>query len=203
MSFVVNDKIAEQLPEPDLSETEFVETLKQRLTTAIAYNINILNDFYKCRLPDLDIDFSLRGKTAGQLCARSNGFTTSYTIRLNLAFARKHHQEFVDDVIPHELAHFYILWKYGIQRKSRKNRIRPHGLEWQSVMLHCFKRPAEIYHSFDVPEQNTQRKMQTYTYKCSCRTHKLSAIRHNKIQKGKMKYLCQFCKKSLNHIAVD
>lgn len=175
-----------------------VDQLKQTLTQRALECVQHAEQFYNIDLPHLAIDFSLRGQTAGQLCAQQSAFSSSYKIRINLKLAQANLNDFIIDVIPHEIAHFIILWTYGIQKRRGRKRIRPHGPEWQAVMLQCFERPPEIYHSFELPEKQAKtRQMKTYAYTCGCQTHELSAIRHNKITQKGTKYLCKFCHNAL------
>ena len=50
--------------------------------------------------------------------------------------------EFIRQVVPHELAHLIVYQMFG--------RVKPHGKEWQLVMNEIFKLPAYTCHQFDI-----------------------------------------------------
>ena len=81
--------------------------------------------------------------------------------------------EFIRQVVPHELAHLIVYQVFG--------QVKPHGQEWQSVMTQLFNLPADTCHQFDV--ENVQGKM--FAYQCECQTHYLTIRRHNRIQRDK------------------
>ncbi|ABR00697.1 Protein SprT [Haemophilus influenzae] len=93
--------------------------------------------------------------------------------------------EFIRQVVPHELAHLIVYQMFG--------RVKPHGKEWQLVMNEIFKLPADTCHQFDI--KNVQGK--TFEYRCACQTHFLTIRRHNKIMKENIEYLCKKCRGKL------
>ncbi|MGH8528334.1 MAG: SprT-like domain-containing protein [Nevskiales bacterium] len=127
------------------------------------------------------IDCALRGLQAGQAYVEDN------LIRLNGGLLRAHGDSFLRETLPHELAHLIVWRLHG-------RRVRPHGAEWQAVMR-LFGAEPERCHSFEVQPSRRQRE---YVYRCACKTHQLSAVRHGRIQRGG-RYVCLHCQTPLRH----
>jgi SprT protein len=127
-----------------------------------------------------EIRFDLRGKTAGMVLFRAAG---NSVIRYNLPLLMRYGEEFINTTAPHEVAHLIARTLYG-------PRIKPHGIEWKRIM-NLFNASPERCHDFDT-EQTGGRKLRYFDYRCDCRDHRLSAIRHNRIMQGSV-YLCKHC----------
>lgn len=130
-------------------------------------------------LPELDL--SLRGRCAGQ------AYLQQWKLRFNLTLMAENYQDFMLNVVPHELAHLVAFREFG-------HRIKPHGREWQAVMEKVLGVPAKTTHKYDVSGTGRQ----NFLYRCGCpeRIHALTIRRHNKIAKGTL-YLCKACRKAL------
>lgn len=129
------------------------------------------------------VTYNLRGVKAGVAFLQKNEINFNRTLLLENA------EEFIHQVVPHELAHLIVYQVYG--------RVKPHGAEWQAVMTQLFQLPAETCHQFDV--QNVQGK--TYAYRCNCQLHQLTVRRHNKIQRESAVYFCRKCHTKLTYCA--
>lgn len=134
------------------------------------------------RLDDIRAD--IRGKTAGYFRVQPNGFSI---INFNPALFEKHAEDFLKQTVPHEVAHLVAYQHHGF-------RIRPHGQEWQSVM-HLFGAEINRCHSYDV-DHIKHRHYRYFEYRCNCKQHALTAIRHNRILKGQV-YHCRKCHQPL------
>ncbi|MGV6987440.1 SprT family zinc-dependent metalloprotease [Testudinibacter sp. P80/BLE/0925] len=122
------------------------------------------------------VNFKLCGVKAGVAYLQQN------EIRLNRTLLLENSEEFLRQVVPHELAHLLVYQLFG--------RVQPHGKEWQMLMQQVFNLPADTCHQFDI--QNVQGN--TITYRCDCQTHQLSLRRHNNILRNNVRYHCRLCK---------
>jgi len=139
-----------------------------------------------------NLDWSLKGQCAGQMICRSKKmWDKKYTLRLNKSLAMANQQFFLNQIMPHEIAHLVVMARYGLSQK-----IKPHGPQWRSVMQDCFQKVPDVCHKLTPNGQTAQRKYKYFSYSCSCQTHKLSIIRHNRVLKGQ-KYMCLLCKQAL------
>ena len=148
-------------------------------------------DFYAIRLPDAVIDFSLRGRCAGQARVERCGTTT---LRINLELLTNNLADFLTQTIPHEVSHLVINW----QAREKKQRPRPHGPEWQLVMQNCYGLQPVRCHSYHTrPARCVPRN---YLYRCDCREHRLTSIMHKKLSK-RYNALCKSCRTQLKFVA--
>ncbi len=126
------------------------------------------------------VRFDLRGKAAGMALFHPRGDTV---IRYNTQMLRENGQAFIEQTVPHEVAHLVARAVFG-------STVRPHGAEWRSIMT-LFGAEPQRCHTFDVPRKN-RRKMRHFSYRCTCRDHSLSAIRHHRSLSGVV-YICRLC----------
>lgn len=133
------------------------------------------------------IRFDLRGKSAGQVrTTESRG----YLIRYNVHLLARHPREFLSQTVPHEAAHVVAFSLFG-------RGVAPHGREWRAIMA-IFGASPERCHGYDVEGLQT-RRLRRYDYRCACRTHQLTSIRHNRVVSGQV-YLCKRCGSPLEQV---
>lgn len=124
------------------------------------------------------VNYKQRGTTAG------SAYLKEWEIRLNPSLLIENTEQFIDEVVPHELAHLLVFHVFG--RKG----IAPHGKEWKWMMQHVLEVTAKRTHNFAV----TTVKSKTFRYRCACEmTHELTIRRHNKVLRGENQYLCRKC----------
>ncbi len=159
-------------------------TLKQHayIQQQIEYFTSLACNAFKRNFSIPKWSLKQRGKIAGKALLQLN------EIRLNPTLLLQNEQAFYEQVIPHEIAHLIVYQVFG--------RVRPHGKEWQQVMLQVFNCPATTTHQFDVSSVIGQ----TFTYRCHCDQHQLTIRRHNKILQGKANYQCKKCNTTLQFV---
>ena len=119
--------------------------------------------------------FTLRGRSAGTAHLQQN------RLRFNPVLLRENSEAFLAEVVPHEISHLLCFQLFG--------KTKPHGREWQSIMLKLFKVSPNTTHSFDTQSV----KGKDFEYRCACGPVRLSIRRHNKVLRGETRYLCKRC----------
>ena len=125
--------------------------------------------------PEPALVYQQRGTSAGTAWLEKN------EIRLNPVLLLENQQAFIDEVVPHELAHL-LVWKHF-------GRVAPHGKEWKWMMESVLGVPALRTHRFAL---DSVRK-NTFPYRCQCQQHQLTVRRHNRVMRGEATYRCVRC----------
>ncbi|WPC74497.1 SprT family zinc-dependent metalloprotease [Vibrio porteresiae] len=149
--------------------------LTEQAHITIQLCIDLANSYFAKDLPVPTLNYKLRGKTAGKAYMHLN------EVRLNPVLFNENTHAFLDQVIPHEVAHLVTYQVFG--------RVKPHGPEWQAVMSKVFQVTPETTHRFSIA--SVQGK--TFEYQCACQKHQISIRRHNRITRGQAVYRCQSC----------
>jgi len=130
--------------------------------------------FRNNQFPMIPIEYDLKGKTAGQFCTRMG----KMFIRVNMILLNENKEEYIKEVIPHEVAHYVVRVVYGtLEYRMYHKPVKSHGKEWKAVMERVFGLESNRCHSFDV--SNSRRRMRRHVWNCGCREHKLSTRKHN------------------------
>ncbi len=132
----------------------------------------------------IPIMFNLQGQAAGMYKAYKN----KRMIRYNPYLFAKYFTDNLSITVPHEVAHYVVDVLYGFSNT------RPHGKEWQNVMT-MFDADARVTCCFDLDGIPTK-QYKRFVYVCSCRSHQLTRIRHNRALRG-VRYHCRDCKQTL------
>lgn len=125
--------------------------------------------------PEPQLVYQQRGTAAG------TAWLESWEIRLNPVLLLENQQAFIEEVVPHELAHL-LVWKYF-------GRVAPHGKEWKWMMEQVLGVPARRTHQFAVASVRSR----AYPYRCGCQQHQLTVRRHNRVTRGESEYRCLRC----------
>jgi len=135
---------------------------------------------YGIALPEVEIEFNLRGKSAGVVRFPEAG---KPIIRYNSLLLCENRETFLAQTVPHEVAHVVARALFGPL-------ISPHGMEWKSVM-HFFGAEGRRCHQYDT-SRAMARRLRLFNYRCDCSEHTLTSIRHNRIRTGQI-YCCRSC----------
>lgn len=137
--------------------------------------LRLAEEYFQCKFARPTVSYNVRGVKAGV------AYLQQWEIRLNPILLLENQQAFIDEVVPHELAHLLVYQRFG--------RVAPHGKEWQMVMKEVFHLAAKTHHQFAVASVQGE----TYPYRCACQLHYLSKRRHLNILRGTT-YFCKKCK---------
>ena len=132
-------------------------------------------------LAEIPVLFDLKGRAAGMYRVLNN----TRVIRYNPYIFAKYFTDNITTTVPHEVAHYVVDMLYGA------GRVKPHGIEWQKVMLSLGAEPSATgnYDLTGIPVRRQQR----HAYACACTLHQISTARHNRIVRGKARYYCRKC----------
>ena len=152
-------------------------------------------DLFGIKDEAIEISFNLKGRSAGMYRVKyGKGLILNRQlreIRYNPYIFSKYFTDNYSTTIPHEVAHYVTDIIYGLKN------IKPHGKEWKAVM-HAFGADASVTANYDLAGIPLK-KLSVFTYRCDCREHQLSSIRHNKITKRRYQYYCNNCKQKLHY----
>jgi SprT protein len=125
--------------------------------------------------------FDLKGRIAGMYRIKNR----QRQIRYNPHVFAKYFEDNLTVTVPHEVAHYVIDCLYGMRK------VRPHGSEWKRLMSEFGAEASRTcrYDFSGIPIKSEKR----YDYRCGCKTHQLSARRHNRVLKKRMHYICKSC----------
>lgn len=141
------------------------------------------------RLPPIPVVFDLKGSAAGMFRAQGR----DCRIRYNPWIFAKYFEQNLAHTVPHEVAH------YAVYRQWGRGKVRPHGAEWRWLMGQ-FGVPAEVTFNLDLTGV-PRRQQQRHAYRCACREHAVSSVRHNRMQRGQASYRCRYCDSPLLALA--
>lgn len=160
--------------------------MSKQLSQALAQQVEHCYQIAEAKLsrtfPRPELGFAMRGQAAGAAHLQQN------RLRFNLTLAADNQAEFLNQVVPHEVCHLLAWQLFG--------RVKPHGAEWQQLMVDVYGLVPLVRHQFDVTKVTSKR----FDYRCGCQTHQLTVRRHNKIQRGQAEYHCRRCQGPLTLI---
>ena len=113
-------------------------------------------------------------------------------ISLNPKLLEEYGNLYILDVVVHEFAHAVVAQKYPSGYIGRK-RIMPHGKQFKAVCSHFGNDGSATTKLFN--NSTTMKKVKRQArikYKCNCREHELSKVRHRRVLEG-IKYTCTAC----------
>lgn len=162
--------------QPPLTEDPLQDRVRERTLQLLAQAAAWL----RMPHPATVVRFDLRGRAAGQARLTNRG---PLVIRYHPVLLRDNPEDFLISTVPHEVAHVAAFARHGAG-------IRPHGPEWTAIMRHLGAEPLRC-HGYDVSNLAV-RTLRELDYRCACRGHRLTSIRHRRILAGQT-YLCRQC----------
>jgi SprT protein len=161
---------------------------KDQVINLTSRYLELAEQCFKKRFASIPVVFDLQGKCAG-MYQRS---AKKRCIRYNPYLMSKYFKHSLEQTVPHEVAHYIVdcLWPY--------RRVKPHGKEWRAVM-EAFGVEPKVTGNFDLTGIPVKRYQQ-FTYRCSCKTHQLSIIRHRRQSSGLANYYCRLCQQRLEQV---
>lgn len=126
-------------------------------------------------------------KTRGTSAGYADYSVGKKLIMFQLAIAERDWDEFINETVPHEVAHYVQLQQFPYSKA--------HGKEWQRIMTEVMGIPATTCHQVSTEGLYTPRNTTKYEYSCGCKgkVHKVSSVIHNRMTKKGRSYRCQNC----------
>ncbi|MBV8871118.1 MAG: SprT family zinc-dependent metalloprotease [Metakosakonia sp.] len=153
--------------------------IQQAVMRSLREKLALANQKLERNYPEPKLVYQQRGTAAG------TAWLNTYEIRLNPVLLMENQQAFIDEVVPHELAHL-LVWKHF-------GRVPPHGKEWKWMMESVLGVPARRTHQFELESVRPN----TFPYRCKCQQHQLTVRRHNRVVRGETTYRCVQCGETL------
>ncbi|CAI1847770.1 SprT-like family [Serratia proteamaculans] len=157
--------------------------LQQAAMRCLREKLQLARQHFSVEFPEPKVVYQQRGTSAG------TAWLQAWEIRLNPVLLMENQQPFIDEVVPHELAHLLVFRQFG--------RVPPHGREWRWMMESVLQVPASRTHQFEIASVQSK----TYPYRCSCQRHQLTVRRHNRVMRGESEYRCRQCGDKLKFFA--
>lgn len=125
------------------------------------------------------ISFDLKGSTGGK------AYSTRNHIQLNAEMLVQFGDAFIEEVVPHELAHLAVTAKYGLK-------VRGHGVEWKTMMSWLNKVPNRT-HKFETVSMKEKKDNRPFLW-CNCAEPLRCSTRIYNLIKGGQARQCAVCK---------
>lgn len=160
---------------------------QSRVLSETQHYINLADQIFNTNLVEIPVNFKLTGRAAGMYHVHCN----KRLIRYNPYIFAKYFEDNLQNTVPHEVAHYVADIIYGIKN------IRPHGREWQDIMIRFGVEPKKNC-NYDL-EGIPQRQHRRFQYHCQCRRYEITTRRHNMISRGERLYQCPACKSKITY----
>lgn len=159
----------------DMKAPRLPIALQQAVMRALRENLQRANHQLESHYPEPKLLYQQRGTAAG------TAWLEKWEIRLNPVLLLENQQAFLEEVVPHELAHL-LTWKHF-------GRVPPHGKEWKWMMANVLGVTPRRTHQFELASV----RRHTFAYHCRCQLHHLTVRRHNRVLRGESEYRCVQC----------
>lgn len=162
--------------------TNYAKLIKEETDRCLA----IAKDLYGFE-GHINYIFTLTGTTGGWAQQKD------YLINLNVPLMKQYGEEFIRELVPHEIAHivaYHVFPNENFIRRGGRNKRNHHGEHWQRVMI-AFGRDPKRCHQFDTSKVSPRTE---YVISCTCcgREYRLSRIKPPRIDLSQR--ICDTCK---------
>lgn len=156
-------------------------TLDQKceVYTRVDHFIAIANKEYHREMEGPHVRFDKRGTCGGTADSRLN------ELNFNAKLMLENWDEYINQIIPHEVAHLVKNAVYGTSRKGAM--MRSHGGYW-SYIMRVFGINPDRTHDMDVG--NVAQPKRKFLYECACCKQEfvLTSVKHNRKLRGTKRY---------------
>ena len=160
---------------PHMKTPRLPIALQQAVMRSLRHFLQLAQQKLERHFEEPTLVYQQRGTAAG------TAWLEQWQIRLNPVLLLENQQAFIDEVVPHELAHLLVWKTFG--------RVPAHGKEWKWMMEDVLGVPARRTHQFAI----TSVRSNTFPYRCRCQQHQLTVRRHNRVVRGESEYRCVHC----------
>lgn len=150
--------------------------LRQRVLARVDELIAIARRCFDVPFAAPAVYFNVRGTVGGY------AQHYSWSIQLNPALLLENEAQYLQNIIPHEIAHLIAVNAFGPKTG--------HGPHFRAVMLSLGARPSRT-HSMDTSSAIAH--LPLFRYRCGCQVRELKARAHNAIVRGAASYSCKLC----------
>lgn len=161
--------------------------VRREILWAVEENLRRAERCFRRAFPRIPIEFDLTGGTSGQYWFPSGKSRSGShgLLRFNMWIASRNLKEFIQNTVPHEVAHYLVTCIHG-------RRVKPHGTEWKQIMQECLGAAASRCHHHEVPYP--------YVFRCRCEgqagEYRYTRRGFNNFLRGTVRY-CPKCKSGL------
>lgn len=140
---------------------------------------------YELGQKDIEINFDKKGRVAGTASWQRVSGHIKYSLNFNYQLAGENLDEYLKQVIPHEVSHIidYIL---------HPGQEHGHGFNWKMIMVECFGLHPDRCHSMDT-SNCSRRVSKNQEYKClACgKRYTITTALHNKVISKERRISCR------------
>jgi len=174
-----------------------MNNLKRKAIETVKFYTDLGNEIFHTDMRTPHVDFSLKGKVGGKY------YSKGHKVKVNMVLFAENEEDYIENTIPHEVAHAVQRHLYGAYNYRTGRRVMPHGREWKQIMIAFGKSPS-VTHSYDVSNATQRTVPREFVYKCKCRTFNFTIIRHRRVQQaerqGRGSYSCRSCHGKLKYV---
>lgn len=160
--------------------------LQAKVNDKLLAGIATIERVYGVKMVFPTISYALTGTTAGMAYYRHN------LLKFNAKLLVENEQEFIENTVPHELAHLAteLIYPEAHKRSTSTGKRNPHGHQWQSIM-HTLGVEAKRCHSYDT-SGTVRRKSTSVEVECGVCFKPLGVVGPKRLARLH-NFHCTFC----------